>query len=94
MAEADEYRDLGSDRVLVLGRMRGRGKIEEFRELGNGVTFCVIAQRGWLPDSTSPISVSGGYVGLWRAGLIERVTVYPDIDDARAAAERLAQERG
>jgi len=26
-------------------------------------------------------------------GLIVRVTMYPDVDEARAAAERLAQER-
>jgi hypothetical protein len=32
----------------------------------------------------------------WRDGLIERITDYPesDIDQARAAAERLAEERG
>jgi hypothetical protein len=29
----------------------------------------------------------------WRHGLIERLTTYADIDEARAAAERLAQER-
>jgi hypothetical protein len=29
----------------------------------------------------------------WRDGPLVRVTVYPDIDEARAAAERLAQER-
>jgi hypothetical protein len=27
-------------------------------------------------------------------GLIERMAVYTDIDEARAAAERLAEERG
>jgi hypothetical protein len=36
-----------------------------------------------------------GGVAIWRDGLIERFTVYAtDIDQARAAAERLAQERG
>jgi hypothetical protein len=29
-----------------------------------------------------------------RAGVLIRVTVYTDIDEARAAAARLAQERG
>jgi len=33
-------------------------------------------------------------VGVWREGLIERVTSYRDIDEARAAAERLAESRG
>jgi hypothetical protein len=27
-------------------------------------------------------------------GKVSRVTVYPDIDEARAAAERLAESRG
>jgi hypothetical protein len=33
-------------------------------------------------------------VGSWREGLAERFTVYTEIDEARAAAERLAEERG
>jgi hypothetical protein len=33
-------------------------------------------------------------VATWTNALIERTTTYPDIDEARAAAERLAQERG
>jgi hypothetical protein len=31
---------------------------------------------------------------IWSDGLILRVTTFTDIDEARAAAERLAQERG
>jgi hypothetical protein len=30
----------------------------------------------------------------WENGLVVRITVYTDIDEARAAAEGLAQERG
>jgi hypothetical protein len=30
----------------------------------------------------------------WSNNLIARNTTYPDIDEARAAAERLAEERG
>jgi hypothetical protein len=33
-------------------------------------------------------------VSAWTDGLIEWVTTYTDIDEARAAGERLAQERG
>jgi hypothetical protein len=33
-------------------------------------------------------------VVTWIDGLIERTTNYFDIDEARAAAERLAEERG
>jgi hypothetical protein len=34
-----------------------------------------------------------GWVHLWLQGRIVRWTTYPDIDEARAAAERLAEER-
>jgi hypothetical protein len=30
---------------------------------------------------------------IWADGLIERTTAFLDIDEARAAAERLAEER-
>ena len=33
-------------------------------------------------------------VMIWADGLIERTTAFLDIDEARAAAERLARERG
>ncbi|HXW58406.1 MAG TPA: hypothetical protein VEJ23_02895 [Solirubrobacteraceae bacterium] len=33
-------------------------------------------------------------VWTWRDGLIVRTTNYADLDEARAAAERLAKERG
>jgi len=33
-------------------------------------------------------------VGIWVEGLIERATSHTDIDEARAAAERLVKERG
>jgi ketosteroid isomerase-like protein len=69
-------------------------ELEEFHDHGNGVTLSVIAQRGRPPGSSSFVSVRGGHVAVWRDGLIERNTVFLDIDQARAAAERLAQERG
>jgi hypothetical protein len=31
---------------------------------------------------------------IWADGLIERTTLFLDIDEGRAAAERLAEERG
>jgi hypothetical protein len=30
---------------------------------------------------------------LWTGGLVERITIYADIDEARTAAERLDEER-
>jgi hypothetical protein len=69
-------------------------ELEDFHDQGNGVTLSVILQRGRLPGSSSFVSVRAGHVGVWRDGLLERNTVYLDIDEAREAAERLAQERG
>jgi ketosteroid isomerase-like protein len=69
-------------------------QLEEVHDLGNGVTLGVVAQRGRLPGSSSFLFVVGGHVGVWRDGLLERNTVYADIDEARAAAECLAEERG
>jgi hypothetical protein len=52
----------------------------------------------YAPDAvydTSPMGLGRfeGRVFLWVDGLIERVTAYLDIEEARAAAERLAEER-
>ena len=58
------------------------------------MSFAVLIQRGRLPGSKSWLQVRYGGVTTWAHGLIERATYYADIDEARAAAERLAQERG
>jgi hypothetical protein len=68
--------------------------LEELHDLGNEVTVALVAQRGRLRGSTLPVSIGGGYVGVWRNTLVKRNTYYLDPDQARAAAERLAQERG
>jgi ketosteroid isomerase-like protein len=67
---------------------------EEFRDLGSGVTFVVFRLRGRLRGSTRFVESRMASVATWANGLIERNTTYLDIDQARAAAERLAQERG
>jgi hypothetical protein len=66
---------------------------EEIRDLGAGVTLGVNAQRGRLPGSTGWVQTRIADVVTWAGGLIERQTAYADIDAARAAAERLAEER-
>jgi ketosteroid isomerase-like protein len=70
--------------------------VEEPVELGNGVVFAVVSQKG------SPVGVTGyvqqreGWVWVWVGDLIASLTTYPEagIDEARAAAQRLAEERG
>jgi hypothetical protein len=72
-------------------------ELEEILELGNGVTLTVVNQRARPAGSSS----SGGYmqrqealIGVWEQGMVTHATTYLDIDEARAAAEHLAEERG
>jgi ketosteroid isomerase-like protein len=69
---------------------------EEFRDLGNGVTLSLNLHKGRPLGSIGFVQLRFASIGIWAEGLIERFTTYPesDIDDARATAERLAQERG
>jgi steroid delta-isomerase-like uncharacterized protein len=67
---------------------------EEIRDLGSGVIFSVVAQHGRPRGSTAWAHARFATVAVFADGLIERHTNYADIDEARAAAERLAQERG
>jgi ketosteroid isomerase-like protein len=68
--------------------------IEEFRDLGHGVTLVIALQRARLSGSGGLVELRYGGIFSWTNGLIQRVTVYLDIDEARAAAERLAKKRG
>ena len=72
-------------------------ELEEILDLGNGVTLTVVNQRARPAGSSS----SGGYmqrqealIGVWEQGMVTHATTYLDIDEAHAAAERLAEERG
>lgn len=62
--------------------------------MGNGVVFAVARQTGRAPDGAGRIQQRPAFVSELVEGLIVRVAVYDDIDEARAAAERLAEERG
>ena len=67
--------------------------LEEVRDLGNGVVFAVVIQNGRPAGSAGHLRQREGWVFVWVRGLIARLTAY-DIDEARAAAERLAESRG
>jgi hypothetical protein len=68
--------------------------VEEVVDLGDGVTFAVFVQKGHPAGSRSEVRMHLAAVTQWVGHLIERIRMYPDIDEARAAAERLAEERG
>ena len=82
----------------VLGDLR-RGYEEyeeaviEGRDLGNGVWFIVTRLNARLVGSPATVQELWAFTSVWRAKLIEPVVMSRDIDAARAAAERLAQER-
>jgi ketosteroid isomerase-like protein len=69
-------------------------QVEDVRDLGNGVVFSVVVQRGKPRGSAGWVHNRYAAVATWVDGLVERSTNYADVDEARAAAERLAEERG
>jgi ketosteroid isomerase-like protein len=68
-------------------------ELDEVADLGNGVLFQVVTQRGRLDGSDGEIRQRSARVLVLVDNLIERLTSFNDIDDARSVAERLAEER-
>jgi ketosteroid isomerase-like protein len=66
---------------------------EESQDLGNGVLFVVASISGRPAGSARRVQERWSYTVTWAEGLIARVVVRADIDEARAAAERLAESR-
>jgi ketosteroid isomerase-like protein len=67
---------------------------EEIVNLGGGVTFSVVHQDARPAGSAGHVRTREAHVIEWVGGAATRVTVYQNIDEARAAAERLAESRG
>jgi len=69
--------------------------VESLLDLGHGVVFVVVREDGRVKGSDARVEARSGWVIEWVEGLIVRVrTGYTDLDEARAAAERLAESRG
>jgi ketosteroid isomerase-like protein len=71
-----------------------RFELEEARDLGSGVLFVVNRQVARPVGSTAHVRIREAHVIELADGIVSRLTVYNDIDEGRAAAERLAQDRG
>ena len=69
-------------------------EFEEIIDLGNRVVFSVIILTGRPVGSSGEVRLRYADVGIWTESVIEQVTGYWDLHEARAAAERLAEERG
>jgi ketosteroid isomerase-like protein len=67
--------------------------LEEPMDLGNGVVFGVLIQKARPVGSSGEVRHRHAFVVVWVENLMVRVTNYLDTDEARAAAERLANER-
>jgi len=71
-----------------------RFELEEARDLGNGVIFAVVRQDARPAGSDARVRAREAWVSVWDGGVFMNGSSYTDIDQARAAAERLAEERG
>ena len=67
-------------------------ELEEVSHLRGGVVFAVVIQDGRLVGSAGHIRQREGWVYLCAGGSITRLTT-SEVDEARAAAERVAEER-
>jgi ketosteroid isomerase-like protein len=69
---------------------------EKILDLGSGVVFVVVRLAARLVGSAgSGLMRLRPLAFIWTEGLIAQVTAYADsVEDGRAAAERLADERG
>jgi ketosteroid isomerase-like protein len=69
-------------------------ELEECLDLGEGVVLNLVVQRASLAGSSGEVTIRYASIAVWEGALIVSVTNYSDITEARAAAERLAEERG
>jgi len=69
-----------------------RRETEEITDLGNGVVYAVTVTRGRPRAGRDEVRMRGAAVCLWEGSVATRVTFYRDPHEARAAAERLAEE--
>jgi ketosteroid isomerase-like protein len=67
-------------------------ELEEVSDLGGGVVFAVVIQDGRPVGGDGRVRQREGWVYLWVGGSIARLTT-SEVDQARAAAERLAEQR-
>ena len=67
---------------------------EEIVEFDNGVTLAVIVFVGRPVGSSGNVRWRYAAVSLWVDNSVSRDWNYTDIDEARVAAERVAEERG
>jgi ketosteroid isomerase-like protein len=68
-------------------------KVEQVSDLGHGVVLGVVHEQARMRGGSGVIPRHVAFVWEFRDDLIVRTAPYPDLDEARAVGERLAQER-
>jgi hypothetical protein len=68
-----------------------RSEADEILELDHGVVLVAYRERARPAGSEARLEWRRALVALIRDGQFERITWYNDLDEARAAAERLAE---
>jgi hypothetical protein len=69
-------------------------EVEAIQDVGSGVTLTELVQGGRPVGSSGFVRLCYASVATWSDGLVDWMGIYTDIDQARADAERLAEERG
>jgi ketosteroid isomerase-like protein len=71
-----------------------RFELEEALDLGSGVIFAIVRQDARPAGSGARVGTREARVSVWDGGVFMRGSSYIDIDQRRAAAERLDESRG
>jgi ketosteroid isomerase-like protein len=69
-------------------------ELQEVVDLGNGVVLVVNRLKGRPAGGTGDVQLQQAWVQAWLDGIVVRQMSYLDVEEARAAAQRLAEERG
>jgi ketosteroid isomerase-like protein len=69
-------------------------ELKEILDLGNGVTFGVYLQQGRPVGSSGRVQMRAATVSVWAESVVVQHMMYTDVDEGRAAAERLVETRG
>jgi ketosteroid isomerase-like protein len=69
-------------------------ELEQALDLGRGVMFAVVRQDARPARSGGRVRTREAWVSVWEEGMLVRGSSYSDLDEGRAAAERLAESRG
>jgi ketosteroid isomerase-like protein len=67
-------------------------RVHDMHHLGNGVVYATVVQVG-RGGGRGDIRVRSAPVYVWDGDTIDRLTLYPDLEEGRRAALRLAAER-